>query len=420
MDKFKSFLNYALIFAVTFLLIQSFTGKPKEDVNIPNEGEFTIETAKSNYAVGKDIKVNVNYTSSEELILPASCPDIPFRVLKFNGESYTEVNEPLKMNCEKAADIVIKPNKKNTISLLDHSYTLFGEEGLYKLELDVEDKTYVTPEFNIKRPSIITRVWRTAIYNPILNALVAIVIYLPGHQLALAIIGLTLVIRTILLVPSIKAIRAQKRMQEVQPKLEKLKEKYKDDQSKLAQETMLLWKSHKVHPLSSCTPLLIQFPILIALFYVVSGGLSPDKAILIYEFLPEFHLADINSQFLMFDLLERSLIVFPVAIGSLQFIQMQLMTMKNKKKKEGKKDAKKSAGNEMEQANQMMKYVMPVMIAVFASQLPAAVGLYWGTSTFYGILQQLVVNKEGPNNSSTKSKDGVTVKVINKSHGKTN
>lgn len=419
MDKFKSFLNYALIFVVTFLLIQNFTGKTEDPVSIPNEGEVTIETVKSRYAIGKDIKVNVNYTSSVDLIIPAPCPDIPFRVLKYSSDGYTEVKEEIRMNCENAEDIVIQPNKKNQISLLDHSYTLFGEEGRYKLELDIEEKTYTSPEFTIKKPSIITRVWRTAVYNPILNALVAIIIYLPGHQLALAIIGLTLVIRTILLVPSIKAIRAQKRMQEVQPKLEKLKEKYKDDQAKLAQETMLLWKTHKVHPLSSCTPLLIQFPILIALFYVVSGGLSPDKAFLIYEFLPEFSLADINSQFLMFDLLERSIIVFPVSIGLLQFIQMQLMTQKNKKKN-AKKSEKKSAANEMEQANQMMKYVMPVMIAVFASQLPAAVGLYWGTSTFYGILQQLVVNKEGPNNSSSSNSDGVTVKVINKSHGKTN
>ena len=127
---------------------------------------------------------------------------------------------------------------------------------------------------------------------------------------------------------------------------------------------------------------------------MVSAGLSPDKAILLYEFLPEFSLTQINSNFLGFDLLERNLVIFPVALAFLQFIQMQLMSAKTKKKKAGKKSA--GMASEMEQANKMMKYVMPVMIAVFASQLPAAVALYWGTSTFYGILQQLVVNKEGP------------------------
>lgn len=411
MDKFKSFLNYALIFFITFFLIQSFTGK-KEEVILPQEGEISIVTVKDSYAIGKDVSVDVRYTGSTELILPAACPDTPFRVLQYSSEGFTEVENHLEMDCSNAQPTRIEPNKRNRIVLVDHSYSLFGEEGRYKLELEVEGKTYSSPEFTIKRPSLITRTWRAVIYTPILNALVALIIYIPGHQLGLGVIALTLIIRTLLLIPSIKAIRAQKRMQEVQPELEKLKEKYKDDQARLAQETMHLWKKHQVHPLSSCAPMLIQFPILIALFYVIRGGLSPDKALLIYDFLPEFSLSSINAQFLGFNLLERNLIVFPLAIGGLQFIQMQLMSVKTKK-------SPSKLPNEMEQANQMMKYVMPIMIAVFTSQLPAAVGLYWGASTFYGILQQLVVNREGSNSTSIGSQEDVEVRVINKSHGKT-
>lgn len=244
----------------------------------------------------------------------------------------------------------------------------------------------------------------------------ALIIYMPGHQLALAVILLTLIIRSILLVPSMRAMKAQRRMQAMQPKIEALKKKYENDQAQLAQETMKLWKKHKVHPLSSCLPLFIQFPILIALFYVVNGGLSPDRSFLVYDFLPAFDFADINAMFLGFDLLARNFIIFPVAVAALQFIQMQLMMAKRKPKKDGAGMAK-----EMESANQMMKYVMPVMIGVFAAQLPSAVALYWGTSTLYGILQQLVVNKDGSSlETPTTSEDDVTVRVINKSHGKRN
>ena len=315
---------------------------------------------------------------------------------------------PKDTDCEEPTVTVLNPGK-NTISLLDYSYTLFGETGRYKVAFDHDGTELQSPEFEIRKPSLLTQGWRAFIYNPILNALVWLIILLPNHQLGLAVIVLTLAIRTILLIPSVKAIRAQRNMQAVQPKLEALKKKYADDQARLAQETMLLWKKHKVHPLSSCMPLLIQFPILIALFYVIQAGLSPDKASLIYDFLPPFELREINANFLGFNILEPSLIVFPVAIGLLQFFQMQLM-MGRQSKKGGT-----SLPKEVESANKMMRYMMPLMIAFFTSQLPAAVGLYWGTSTFYGVIQQLVVNKEGsPGAAHSSSDDDVKVRVINK------
>jgi YidC/Oxa1 family membrane protein insertase len=175
---------------------------------------------------------------------------------------------------------------------------------------------------------------------------------------------------------------------------------------------MKLWSENKVHPLSSCLPLLIQFPILIALFYTINGGLSPDRSFLIYDFLPQFNLNDINPNFLGLNLFTRNLILLPIIVGGLQFAQMQLINPGG-----SKKDAKPNMPEEMVAANNMMKYMMPIMIALFTAQLPSAVGLYWGTSTFYGVLQQLVVNKEGPR--AKDSSDGeVKVRVIQKNHGK--
>ena len=421
MNKFKFFLNYGLIFLATFLILQSFQGKNEEPVaNL--DTPILIEAAKNNYAIGKDVKVNVNNFTGESLTLNWSgCNDYPFDVLKFTSEGYVKVLKNAETSCSDEYKTEIANGKKEQYSLINHTYSLFPETGRYKFELTHNENTYQSPEFTIKKPGFITNIWREAIYNPILNALVALIIYLPGHHLGLAVILLTAILRTILLFPSMRAIRAQQSMQAIQPKIEALKKKHGDDQARLAQETMLLWKKHKVHPLSSCLPMLIQFPILIALFYVVRGGLSPDRSFLVYDFLPEFSFTDINPMFLDFNLLETSMIVFPIIIASMQFIQMQLMMAKSKKKKKGDSKAPEGMAKEMENANKMMRYVMPIMIGVFASQMPAAVSLYWGTSTFYGILQQLVVNKKGTSADTTSNEsDEVKVRVINKKHGKTN
>lgn len=431
MKKFNLF-PYIFVFLATFLILQIFQGEKLDPVLDANP--ISIKTIKTDYAIGKDIKVIVKNNQEEDFILEYNCMNLgeetkyllpPFVISRYEDEKFNEISSVHLPECEKSEQLIIEPNKKETISLLPFSYSYFGEVGRYRIDIEIPGSNsenqdelikYSSPEFEIKEPGLLSKGWRTLIYNPILNLLVGILIYLPGHSLAIAIILLTVFIRTLLLVPSHKAMKAQKRLQEVQPRLEELKKKYANDQTRLAQETMLLWKTHKVNPLSSCLPILIQLPILIALFYVVNGGLSPDRSVLIYDFLPHFSLHDIDTMIFEFDLLNRSIILLPLIVGGLQFLQMQLMQARQKKKPEGK--ATKTMQNEMEMANKMMKYIMPVMIAVFTAQLPAAVGLYWGTSTFYGILQQLVVNREGSKPQSTD--DEVQVKVINRKHGKTN
>jgi YidC/Oxa1 family membrane protein insertase len=420
MDKLKSLIPYVFIFFATFFLLQYIQGDQIEDP-IMDTGDIGISTVKSEYAIGKDIQIEIQNNTDAEIILASHCPNTPFDVYLYSSEGFQLVENTVERNCEDEEDGVIAAGETEKVSLLDYSYTFFGETGIYKAELTLDEQTYTTPEFTIKEPSFITSAWRNFIYRPILNALVAILIYLPGHYLWAAVMLLTLFLRTLLLIPSQKAMRAQRNMQEVQPKLEEIKKKYEGDQARIAQETMLIWKQHKVNPMSSCLPTLVQFPILIALFYVVKGGLTPDKASMIYDFLPAFSLVDINPVFFMFDLLDRSIFVFPIVIGALQFTQMQLMMAKKKSgKKALSKKSDKSAGmaGEMENATKMMKYVMPVMIAFFTAQMPAAVGLYWGTTTFYGIIQQLVVNNsKSPQNDSSKGED-VSVRVINKNEHK--
>ncbi len=419
MKKFN-IVPYLVVFLSTFLILQWFQGSKQEDPALTNV-DIGLKTVKEDYIIGGDVRVELQNNTDETLTIPSRCPDALLDVYLFTGEGYEKVNTVQERDCSQVGSIVVEPGQKGLISLLDYSYTLFGKEGTYKVSLTIatpteEDpaavSTYSTPEFQIEQPGLFRSLYRTFIYKPMLNALVAILIYTPGHYLGWAVIILTLIIRTLLLIPSQRGMRAQRRMQEIQPKLEELKKKHADDQTRLAQETMLLWKTHKVSPFSSCLPLLIQMPILIALFHSINGGLSPDKSGLLYSFLPDFSLNLINAQFLGMDLLGHSLVILPVIVAALQFSQIQLMSARSKGKNASKLPA------EVETANKMMKYVMPVMIAVFTAQLPSAVGLYWGVSTFYGILQQLVVNKEQPKAAS--KEEDVQIRVINRHHGKTN
>jgi YidC/Oxa1 family membrane protein insertase len=147
---------------------------------------------------------------------------------------------------------------------------------------------------------------------------------------------------------------------------------------------MAIWKKHKVNPMGSCLPMLIQFPILIALFYVVKDGLNVTDPNLFYTPLKDFDLQSVNPVFLgILDLTKLNIIVLPLIVGGLQFLQIRLSFAK----------MNKSSNAAMPMMNTMMQFFLPVMIAVFTASLPAAVGFYWGTSTVFAIGQQIVVNR---------------------------
>ncbi len=402
--KKNDILFYVMIFLTTFLVMQFFkTGTAVDPVL--DQGDIGMKMSKNEYAIGKPLSLEIKNNTAETVVIPSECPEAPLQIFMFKSAGYEEIKSDLEIDCSKVQDITIAAGAKTTVTYNDYLYSLFGQVGRYKIEYGA----FSTPEFLIVEPGIFTSAWRNLIYQPMLNLLIVILTYMPGHNLGLGIIVLTILIRTILLIPSQKGMKAQRRMQLLQPKLEELKKKHASDQQRLAQETMLLWKNHKVNPLSSCLPLLIQLPILIGLYDVILGGLNPDRAILIYGFMPEFSIENISSHFLGFNLLEKSLIILPIIVGGLQFLQMKLMMAKQKKDK----GAIKTMENDMKMVNNMMTYMMPIMIAVFTASAPAAVGLYWGTSTLYGILQQLVVNKD-VSETAVSSSDEVKIRIINK------
>jgi YidC/Oxa1 family membrane protein insertase len=396
-----------------------------------------IVTDRNDYAEGKTVALTVQNNTPATITLQDACGDLPFEIAEYKDGEWAVVSGSYEEECETPDTVIeIAAGEKESFNYKNWTYRLFGESGRYRIEMQtagksqttstetIEAKTLYSNEFSFEERGFFSSLWLEFVYRPTLNTLVFLIEVLPGHSLGFAIILLTLLIRTLLLIPSQRAMRSQKKMQEIQPKIEELKKKYKDNQELMAMETMKLWQTHKVNPFGSCMMILVQFPILIALYQVVQSGLHPDKFEILYDFVgTKLDFAQINANFLgILDLTQINFIVLPLIVGALQYVQMHLALARAKKKKEVKKEVDKKVlekvestddlQNQMQMATNMMKYVMPAMIAFFTASVPAGVGLYWGVSTTYGIVQQLVVNKE-----STKEKEQTepVVKVIEKS-----
>jgi YidC/Oxa1 family membrane protein insertase len=424
----KKLLNYLLIFLSISLILQVFFVKP-EVVEVDESNPVVFETRKQSYPTGKVVDLKITNNTADVLVFPSSCPNEPFKVFYTSNEPDIQKTHESEVNCEdstdpSAKDLRIKPGKTQVLRYTYWSSSLFDETGRYKimanLNIDGNSITAESNEFEIRNRNFFGKIWISGFYQPIYNFLVFLIDVLPGHHLGLAIILLTLILRLLLFVPSHKALRSQKKMAEIQPQLNEIKKKYKDNQQIMAAKTMEVWKEHGVSPASSCLPLLIQFPILIALFYVIQDGLNPDKTYLLYKGLADFNINTIQTMFLGLDLKARSLYLLPIIVGGLQFLQLHLAQKKKPAKEDGiidvessdKKEAPKKS--EAEAVQGMMLYFMPAMIAVFTASLPAGVGLYWGTSTLFSIVQQLFINTEKPSKPKKKKTKKVKEKDITK------
>lgn len=406
MEKLNKLLKNVLVFLVIFLIINYIMGLfiGDKDQSPDQQGNLVFVTTDNEYSRRQKVTLEIaNYTAAA-VTIPNECPGEPFTVYHYENNQWAQKTSNPELDCTDSKEIVLQPGDDIKIPYTNWNNAIFSSMGRFKIDftatIDGAEKTISSNEFLIVKEGIFRQITVGLFYRPIYNGLIFLTRVAPSHDLGLAIILLTIIIRTILLMPSQKAMRAQKKMQEVQPRLEKIKEKYKGDQQRIAMETMAVWKETKISPLSSCLPILLQMPFLIALFYVIQSGLNPDNSYLLYTQYANFALKDINTDFLgILNLTKVNIYVLPLIIGGLQFIQMKLAM--------GRKTAAKPK-NEMAMATGMMTYIMPVMIAVFTASLPAGVGLYWGASTTYGIAQQIFVNK-----SKGKEPDEPTVKVIN-------
>ncbi len=240
-----------------------------------------------------------------------------------------------------------------------------------------------------------TYIWHTIFFDPIYNSLVFFIDVVRGGDVGLAIVCTVVLVKTILLPISLKAVRTQLVMREIEPKLTALREEYKEKRDVLAIKTMEVFKEAKVNPFSSILSLFIQIPIFIALYFSVStGGGIPLPAIntdLLYSFIPtpEF----VNMVFLGFiDITAKNLPLALIA-GVTQYIYTSLSLPPQKAR-----DPKAEPNFKDDFARSMqvqMRYVMPVIIIFVAYSLSASIALYFTISNLMMILQEYVVRHKG-------------------------
>jgi len=222
-------------------------------------------------------------------------------------------------------------------------------------------------------------IFNTIFYEPIYNLLVFIYNTVPGQDLGVSIIIITLIIKLVLYIPSKKSIKSQKELAALQPEIDELKEKYKDEKDKMGPELMALYKRRGVSPFSSCLPMLIQLPFLFAIYRVFFNGLTNEHAMdALYSFVSNPGTLN-HIAFGFIDLAAKSFWLALLA-GLAQFWQSKMLMTK-----------RKGAPGGMAGMGAQMTYIMPVITVIIGSRFPAGLTFYWLLSTLFSVAQQYIV-----------------------------
>lgn len=236
--------------------------------------------------------------------------------------------------------------------------------------------------------------WDLLLLNPMVNLLLWFYGLL-GHSFVLAILLLTILIRLLVFPLTFKQQKSMVAMQEIQPKLKKLQEKYKNDPETLQAKTMELYREAGVNPLGGCLPTLIQFPILIALYQAITRSLAASPLQLIdlsqhvYElpdgllnWLPRpTSLIPLDSNFAWLNLGQPDpYFILPVLVVVTTWLQQKLMTPPST-------DPQSAA------MSRSMQLTMPLFIGYISLTFPSGLSIYWILSNIIGFIQYAAMGR---------------------------
>ncbi len=180
----------------------------------------------------------------------------------------------------------------------------------------------------------------------------------------IAIICMTVVVRLLVLPVNIYSYKSMRAMQAIQPQIKALREQYKDDQAKQQREMMALMKAHKVNPVGSCLPVLLQFPIFIALYQVLGNSIE------LYQAPFGLWIHDLS--------LKDPFYILPVLMGLTMFVQQKITP------------------NTMDPAQAKILLMMPLMFTFFMVSLPSGLTLYMLVGAVFSVAQQTYFMKQSP------------------------
>jgi len=260
--------------------------------------------------------------------------------------------------------------------------------------------------------------FNVVLVNPIINILLVFYqifsfFHIP-YALGFAIIGLTVAIRFILYPLTTSQLQASMKMQKIAPHLKNLKEKYKGDSARMQQETLKLYKEHGVNPAAGCLPILIQMPLIWALYSVCINIVNYKSNVVVaeinkvvyFDFLklqaawdPSFfglQLGELPSK--LISTVGPIILIVPILTGVFQFILSKMMipaktgvaVLEKNIERKGQVD-KKDASDFASAFQTQAMFIFPIMIGFFSFSFPIGLSLYWNTFTIFGIIQQYKV-----------------------------
>jgi len=235
----------------------------------------------------------------------------------------------------------------------------------------------------------VVEIWNTVLFEPMLNSLLFLYSLL-GRSFGLSIIVFTVLVRILTLPITWQQMRSAKSSQELQPKLQDLQKKYKNDREKLAQEQMKLYKEAGVNPLGCLVPTLIQLPIWIGLYQSIINALPNNPLQLlnlarhIYQQFPILpSLVPLNAHFLWLNLGRPDpYYALPILVVATMWMQQKMMTAT-------------TTDPQQQAMNQSMELMMPMMFGIITLQLASGLGLYFVATNVVGIVQQYFLSGWG-------------------------
>ncbi|MSQ11253.1 MAG: membrane protein insertase YidC [Dehalococcoidia bacterium] len=235
----------------------------------------------------------------------------------------------------------------------------------------------------------LSTIWNEVLLRPMANGLLILAV-LFFHNFGVGVIAFTVLMRVLTYPLTVRQSRATKAMAVLQPKLQEVQKKYAKDRQKVSQETMKLYKEHGISPLGCLGPMLIQFPIWIALYYGLVKALpsNPESLVALSSVLYSWatwvqDAIPLNSQFLWLDLTKPDPTpIMPVLVGASMFVLQKMSTFP-------------SADPRQKQTNQIMQWMMPLLFMMFTFSFPSGLALYWFVSNAVGIAVQYSVSGWG-------------------------
>jgi len=238
--------------------------------------------------------------------------------------------------------------------------------------------------------------WNTVFYEPIYNILIFIIDHITFGDVGFAIILVTIIIKLILSPLTKKSIKSQILMKRMEPELKQIKKDFPNKEEQ-AKKTFELYKKYGTNPFSGCLVVILQLPVIFALYYVFYKGLSIDTSI-IYSFvqIP----TNLHTNFLGLIEMASHNLFLGIFAGITQFVQGYLSSpVKPKKieivKEKGAIDEPKTFQEQLSDSMQMnVRYILPVFIAFIAWKISAAVALYWIVSNIFTIVQEWYIRRK--------------------------